>query len=167
MGVEYFDGVPVFIPNKIMKENKEEKYYVSYNRSVRDYGVDTTALVVFDENGNSIFYILKGNHAEKYHECEDLKECIDYFKNNIEFMHEYSDKLYIVLVLDFVGIDSHNRPVYKEKTFLSERFFKCTDLKKESREGLCTASSFDGEPDTPLEFTKYKDVVKIEWRDKK
>lgn len=91
---------------------------------------------------------------------------MDYFKNNINLMHKYSDKHYIHLVLDFAGIDSHGRPTYREYSkFFHRPYFKYTDLKKGSREGLCTAEAFDSEPDMPIEFTKYKNVIKIEWRD--
>ena len=164
MGVEFFDGVPIFTSNSVTNQNKE--YYVSYEPSARNYGVDTTAFVSYDKVGNSIFYILEGNHVKNYEKCQTFQEHMDYFKNNINLMHKYSDKHYIHLVLDFIGIDSHGRPTYREYSkFFHRPYFKCTDLKKESREGLCTAEAFDSEPDTPIEFTKYKNVIKIEWRD--
>lgn len=88
--IKYFNGIPISVNNTITKTSKE--YYVSYNPSKRDYGVDTTALVItIGDNERQVFYILKGNHSEQYENCKDLKECISYFVNNKECMHEFSD----------------------------------------------------------------------------
>lgn len=90
--IKYFNGVPIYINNKITKNSKEEKYYISYNPSKRDYGIDTTALVItIGDNEREVFYILKGNHSEQYENCKNLKECISYFVNNKECIHQFSD----------------------------------------------------------------------------
>ncbi|MGX1195806.1 hypothetical protein [Metabacillus sp. SLBN-84] len=90
--IKTFDGIPVLIPNKITSSNEEEQYYISYNPSIRDYGVDTTALVItIGDNERQVFYILKGNHSAQYEDCKDLKECIHYFVSNKELMHKFSD----------------------------------------------------------------------------
>lgn len=90
--IKYFNGIPISVNNTITKNSKEEKYYVSYNPSKRDYGVDTTALVItIGDNERQVFYILKGNHSGQYENCKDLKECISYFVNNKECIHEISD----------------------------------------------------------------------------
>lgn len=92
--VKYFKGIPVIINNIISKDNKEKKYYISYNYSTRDYGVDTTALVItLGNNERQLFYILKGNHSKSYDECKNLNECVEYYKNNMELSHKYSDRL--------------------------------------------------------------------------
>ena len=68
---------------------------------------------------------------KNYEKCQTFQEHMDYFKNNINLMHKYSDKHYIHLVLDFAGIDSHGRPTYREYSkFFHRSYFKCTDLKK-------------------------------------
>ena len=90
--IKYFNGIPIIVNNTITKNSKEEKYYISYNPSKRDYGVDTTALVItIGDNERQVFYILKGNHSGRYENCEDLKECINYFVNNKERTHAFSD----------------------------------------------------------------------------
>lgn len=90
--IKYYDGIPVRVDNTIVKSNKEESYYISYNPSVRDYGVDTTALVItIGNNERQVFYILKGNHKEQYSNCKNLKECVNYFINNKEHEHKFSD----------------------------------------------------------------------------
>lgn len=91
--VKYFNGIPIFIDNTVTQDNKEENYYVSYNPSRRDYGVDTTALVItLGNNERQVFYILKGNHSKQYEGCKNLRECIHYLRANKELIHKYSDK---------------------------------------------------------------------------
>lgn len=91
--LKWFNGVPIIIDNTITKESKEEKYHISYNPSKRDYGVDTTALViVIGDNEREVYYILKGNHSEQYNNCKNLKDCIRYYDKNKESIHKFSDK---------------------------------------------------------------------------
>lgn len=90
--VKFFNGVPILIENTITKDSKEENYYVSYNPSHRDYGIDTTALVItIGNNERRLFYTLKGKHSTQYEQCENLAECVRYFANNKEHMHKFSD----------------------------------------------------------------------------
>lgn len=90
--IKYVDGIPIFVNNTITTNSKEEKYYVSYNPSYRDYGIDTTALVVtIGNNERQVFYILKGNHSEQYSNCDSLKECIRYYVKNKDRAHKFSD----------------------------------------------------------------------------
>lgn len=90
--IKFFNGIPILIENTIAKDNKEENFYISYNPSYRDYGIDTTALVItIGNNERQVFYILKGNHSVQYENCKDLKECISYFVNNKEYEHKFSD----------------------------------------------------------------------------
>lgn len=90
--IKNYDGIPIFIPNTVVKENKSDNYYISYNPYYRDYGIDTTAIVITIENIRQLFYILKGNHSDKLNECKDLKECIKYYMDNKELIHSYSDE---------------------------------------------------------------------------
>lgn len=90
--LKYFNGIPVLIENSISTDNKEEKYYVSYNPSYRDYGIDTTALVItIGDNERQVYYILKGKHSNEYANCKNLKECLNYFVQNKELVHKISD----------------------------------------------------------------------------
>lgn len=90
--IKFFNGIPVSINNTITKSNDEEQYYISYNPSRRDYGVDTTALVItIGNNERQVFYILKGNHKDQYANCKNLKECVKYFVSNKEYIHEMGD----------------------------------------------------------------------------
>jgi hypothetical protein len=90
--IKYFNGIPIMIENTITTDCKEEKYYISYNPYKRDYGIDTTALVItIGDNERQVFYILKGNHSEQYENCKDLKESISYFANNKESIHQFSN----------------------------------------------------------------------------
>ncbi|MDA1675589.1 hypothetical protein [Bacillus cereus group sp. TH152-1LC] len=91
--IKFFNGVPIMINNTITKNSEEEKYYISYNPSHRDYGIDTTALVItIGDNERQVFYILKGNHKEQYENCKNLKDCVAYFVSNEEHAHKISDK---------------------------------------------------------------------------
>ena len=90
--IQYFNGVPVSIPNTITTESQSENYYVSYNPSRRDYGIDTTALVItIGNNERQVFYILKGNHTGQYAGCKDLNTCLKYYEDNAELRHRFSD----------------------------------------------------------------------------
>lgn len=90
--LKFFNGIPILIENTITKDSKEENYHISYNPSYRDYGIDTTALVItIGDNERQVFYILKGNHSTQYEKCENLKDCIRYFVNNKEDVHKFSD----------------------------------------------------------------------------
>ena len=90
--IKFFNGVPIVINNTITKDSKEENYYISYNSSRRDYGVDTTALVItIGDNERQVYYILEGNHSEQYARCESLKDCLNYFVENKDYIHKFSD----------------------------------------------------------------------------
>lgn len=90
--IKIFNGIPININNTIVKNSEEEKYYISYNPSERDYGVDTTALVItIGDNERDVFYILSGNHSEQYSNCTNLKDCIAYLMKNKEYIHKMSD----------------------------------------------------------------------------
>lgn len=63
------------------------------------------------------------------------------------------------LVLNFVGLDSWNRPVYEDE---NGKLFKDTNLGN-GKMALCTVyGGFDGEPDTPIEYIKKYQDIKIE-----
>ena len=63
------------------------------------------------------------------------------------------------LILTFVGEDSWNRPVYKDE---EGNLFKDTNLGNGNL-ALCTVyGGFEGEPDTPIEYIKKYQDIKIE-----
>ena len=57
--------------------------------------------------------------------------------------------------LVFKGYDSHCRPVYEDAEC---RLFVDLDPRPNTAVRLCTKlnNEFDGEPDTPIQYTKYK-----------
>lgn len=59
----------------------------------------------------------------------------------------------MVIKLKLIGEDSWNRPVYEDD---KGNIFKDTNL-GDGKLALCTASSFEGEPDTPIGYIeRYK-----------
>jgi hypothetical protein len=85
-GVRFVSGVPVNFPNTVYDG---EGFYISYNdRDCRIYGDVTTALV-----HNSSFYILNGDHRERYGPllCLGIDQCLDYFISNIHMKNKYSE----------------------------------------------------------------------------
>lgn len=94
MSLNFYKGLPVGAAlNTITKQNKDDNYHISYLSSVRDYGVETTALVIVIDGKRELYYILEGNHSKGYGQCNNLAECIKYYKDNIALKHKYSDKL--------------------------------------------------------------------------
>lgn len=85
MGVKFFNGIPVDVPN-VITENKKE-FYISYNSRRSDYGVDTTALVIHE---TSQFLILAGDHSKEYHGL-DFEQALAYFYANVEKAVEQSE----------------------------------------------------------------------------
>lgn len=80
-------GIPLF--NSTLHG---EGFYLSFNKSTRDYGCVTTALVV----GNmEKFLILAGDHREQYAALvnKGFDACLEYFKAHIDEAHKYSDKI--------------------------------------------------------------------------
>jgi len=60
--------------------------------------------------------------------------------------------------LNFLGMDSWDRPVYKDE---NGKLWKDVDPRKHREPDLCTSvnNEFCGEPDTPMRnIEKYKDV---------
>lgn len=77
----------------IFNNAKYNGFYISYNDiDVNIYGDITTALVLGQMQK---FFILNGNHSANYKKLinNGFSACIDYFKNNIELINKYSDKL--------------------------------------------------------------------------
>lgn len=86
--------VPMIVPNNVLLE---DGYYISYNdRDDNIYGSDTTALVKTGADGVGIqFFILNGNHYDKYKEIIDnggsYENCLDYFLDNSSMINILSD----------------------------------------------------------------------------
>jgi len=88
-------------PNVVIEGNKDnilvdtkvyEGFYISYNsRDIRDYGCDTTALVLGQMQK---FYILNGDHSEEYSKIIELGffKCLDYFKEHIAEINKNSEE---------------------------------------------------------------------------
>jgi len=103
------EGLVFFPPNYV---EAREGYHISYNPSYADYGIDTTALVIylkedkaphFEFNTKEFwscgvfwgdnFFILCGNHSKQLEACHSLDECIQYFIDNIDKAHECSQDI--------------------------------------------------------------------------
>lgn len=88
-GTVFFEGMPVFVENEVREI--DDSFYISYNCSSREYGCDTTAIVL--EPQMSKFYILCGDHRKQYAAAGNLTACLEYFASRPELQHKYSDKL--------------------------------------------------------------------------
>lgn len=74
-------------PNSILSF---DGFHISYNRSSRDYGCDTTAIVV---KGN-LFLILNGDHKDELANCAEsdgLTGTINYFIDNLNYANSRSE----------------------------------------------------------------------------
>lgn len=91
--MQNFDGIPLFVPNDIT--NSKNDFYISYNSHTRDYGSDTTALVLTSKEFMDKFLILNGNHKKQYDEIinngGNYNDCLEYFKNNIDLKNKLSE----------------------------------------------------------------------------
>lgn len=86
-----FNGIPLLEPNDTFNL-PEEGCYVSYdNRSTRDYGCDTTALVRMDGINPTKFLILNGNHTKEYHTIGNYNGCVEYFKAHLNQQNKLSE----------------------------------------------------------------------------
>lgn len=84
---------PIPITNEITPNQISDRtgYHLSYNPSARDYGVDTTAIVL---GNHALFFILKGDHRTGLETAADrdgLRAVLDYFIENIAQAHDFSD----------------------------------------------------------------------------
>lgn len=78
MTVTFYDGVPVVQTNQVTQDVPE--FYISYNPSIRDYGVRTTALYI---KSTGQFLILTGDHSKQY-EGLSFQECLSYFYAHVK-----------------------------------------------------------------------------------
>ncbi|MBG9732273.1 hypothetical protein ABD87_22880 [Lysinibacillus sphaericus] len=62
------------------------------------------------------------------------------------------------LTLNFIGVDDWSRPVFKDDNGKIFKDLNCGEGKID----LCTAYSFDGEPDTPIGYIRKYQNVEIE-----
>ena len=102
-----FAGIPVVIPNKTDDvDTGSEHWYVSYNnRDIKDYGCDTTALVL---GQMEYFLILNGDHRAglqaacmqeldlrtlKAGQITRLGRCLRYVREHRDQLNEKSDPL--------------------------------------------------------------------------
>jgi len=74
--------------------SKYAGFYVSFNFSCRDYGCETTALVLVG-GATTKFYILTGDHLSNYVNVMSggFSACLDYFVSNIQYKHVMSDNV--------------------------------------------------------------------------
>lgn len=93
---QFFNGIPVTVPNKTIEPKIPTDFYISYNNYDRaDYGGhDTTALVFVDGKTLPIFFILNGNHTEQYSALKDqgFEVCYQYFLQNGDQINFRSDR---------------------------------------------------------------------------
>lgn len=89
-GFEY-QHIPIPGVTVLNSVRVSDNFHISYNPSIRDYGVRTTALVI----SNTVFFILKGDHRKEM--PKTLQECFDYFLDNFDLAHEMSDTKAVVM----------------------------------------------------------------------
>lgn len=86
-----YHGIPILEPNDTF-DLPEKGCYVSYNnRSIRDYGSDTTALVRMDGVQPTKFLILNGNHKMEYYVLGNYEACVAYFKQHLDQQNKNSE----------------------------------------------------------------------------
>lgn len=86
-----FQGIPILEPNDTFNL-QEEGCYVSYNnRSISDYGCDTTALVRMDGVRPTKFLILNGDHTKEYAALGRYEDCVEYFKQHLDQQNKRSE----------------------------------------------------------------------------
>lgn len=76
-------------------------FHISYCWETRDYGSDTTALVL----GDRVFFILNGNHADALISAanhEGVNGCIKYFAEHIGAANNYSEHKMATMLEDDV-----------------------------------------------------------------
>lgn len=89
--MEICKGIPIFAPNDTF-DLQEKGCYVSYNnRSINDYGCDTTALVRMDGINPTKFLILNGNHTKEYYTLGNYDDCVEYFKRHLDMQNKLSE----------------------------------------------------------------------------
>lgn len=74
-------------------------FHISYCASSRDYGSDTTALVLAD----NVFFILNGNHAAELlnsAKARGLAGCVTYFIEHVKQANHHSEHRMAVLLDD-------------------------------------------------------------------
>jgi hypothetical protein len=64
-----------------------ENYHFSYNPSSAGYGTQTSAIVLKER----VFLILTGDHREQLEATQSLQQAFDYFVENIDKAHDYSE----------------------------------------------------------------------------
>ncbi len=102
MPVKNIDGISVYVPNTVSFFSKEkfyvkdfekeyEGFYISYNPSSKDYGSDTTALVLGQMEA---FLILNGDHRENYYLANQegsFEKVYEYYINSDCINKEFTD----------------------------------------------------------------------------
>ena len=89
--IEWYAGVPVYMPNDTF-DLQEKGCYVSYNNhSVGDYGCATTALVRMDGINPTKFLILNGDHTKEYCALGKYEACVEYFKRHLDQQNKLSE----------------------------------------------------------------------------
>ena len=78
MTLAFYNGVPVVQTNQVTQDAPE--FYISYNPSIRDYGVRTTAIYI---KSTGQFLILAGDHRQGY-EGLKFKEALEYFYAHVD-----------------------------------------------------------------------------------
>lgn len=80
------------------------RYHLSYNSSSRDYGSDTTAIVL----EGRVFFLLNGDHAVELQskaQSGGIDACIDYFIANLHLANKFSEhKLAVGIGEDILGL---------------------------------------------------------------
>lgn len=104
---------PIPVTNEMTPNQVSDRtgYHLSYNPSARDYGVDTTAIVL---GNHSLFFILKGDHRKALEAAADQGDkqaVLNYFIENIAHAHDFSDHRGVFKKDDRLKRDRHGKTI--------------------------------------------------------
>lgn len=100
MSVDFCGGIPITFTNTVKKRGC---HHISFNKSSREYGCPTTALVI---NGR-VFIILCGNHYDNLNNAlaDGIESAWDYVVKNAKNLHDMSEHNQVLgLETDLFGL---------------------------------------------------------------
>lgn len=100
MGIDFCGSIPITSTNTVKKQGC---HHISFNKSSRDYGCTTTALVI----DGRVFIILCGNHYDNLNNAlaDGIESAWDYVVKNAKNLHDMSEHNQVLgLETDLFGL---------------------------------------------------------------